>query len=576
MNTVFGLHKSKENNYHSYHSSREYNKIIHGAVQVMVASVLLVIALCCSAYAVNIDATVPASLPITVSADGTVTTATNAAIRNYGSSPIVVSSINVTAQNGWSLVTKDEATAAAIGDKVISMGVNGSWMDASGAIDTSSFNRVAASNSLGISYEAKIPGTMTSESESMAATTTFVVRLPPEPPTIVAGSSWYKSSVAPNTITKITFADSYTPSTAADETWTADVNGTGDITCYRTGTEIIIAGNGAGKIQSNTDSSYMFSNLTYGSTFRCLTSIENLPLLDTSDVINMSNMFYRCSNLVSLDVSKFDTTLVTDMSNMFSYCSSLVSLDVSKFDTTLVTDMSSMFEDCWTLKNLYVLSFNTSNVTDMSHMFSGCSRLTRLDLSSFDTANVTDMHNMFCGIRYLTSIDLSKFNTSNVTDMSSMFADCENLIDLNLSCFNTSQVDSLAYMFSGCRSLVHIDLSNFNTSNVTKIYSMFSDCPALVTIYASAKWSTRKVVVDDNMFTGCIKLQGDITYNSNYTDSTYARTSGGYLTYKAAASKTLSLSIDPNTGTVTSYDVFSSPIEQFHTTLIRSKMATAA
>ena len=547
MNTVFRLHKSEENN---YHSSRGYNKIIHGAVQVLVASVLLVIALCCSAYAVNIDATVPASLPITVSADGTVATATNAAIRNYGSSPIIVSSINVTAQNGWSLVTKDEAAAAAVGDKVISMGVNGSWMDASGAIDTSGFSRIAASNPLGISYEAKIPGTMTSESESTAATATFVVGLPPEPPTMAAGSSWYKSSVDRNTITKITFMDSYEPSAAADETWTADANGTGDITCYRTGTEIIIAGNGAGKIQSNTDSSYMFSNLPYGSAFRCLTSIENLPLLDTSDVINMSNMFYRCS--------------------------SLVSLDVSKFDTTLVTDMSSMFASCWTLKNLYVLSFNTSNVTDMSHMFTGCSSLTSLDLSSFDTSNVTDMHNMFCDSYYLTSIDLSKFNTSNVTDMSSMFAACENLIDLNLSCFNTSQVDSLAYMFSGCRSLVLIDLSNFNTSNVTKIYSMFSDCPALVTIYASAKWSTRKVVVDDNMFTGCIKLQGDITYNSNYTDSTYARTSGGYLTYKAAASKTLSLSIDPNTGTVTSYDVFSSPIEQFRTTLIRSKMATAA
>ena len=547
MNTVFRLHKSEENN---YHSSRGYNKIIHGAVQAFVVSVLSVIVLCCSAYAVNIDATVPASLPITVSADGTVTTATNAAIRNYGGSPIIVSSINVTAQNGWSLATKDDAAAAAVGDKVISMGINGSWMDASGVVDTSGFSRIAASNPLGISYEAKIPGTMTSESESTAATATFVVGLPPEPPTMAAGSSWYKSSVDRNTITKITFMDSYEPSTAADETWTADANGTGDITCYRTGTEIIIAGNGAGKIQSNTDSSYMFSNLPYGSTFRCLTSIENLPLLDTSDVINMSNMFY--------------------------YCSSLVSLDVSKFDTTLVTDMSSMFASCWTLKNLYVLSFNTSNVTDMSYMFSGCSSLTSLDLSSFDTSNVTDMHNMFCDSYYLTSIDLSKFNTSNVTDMSSMFAACENLIDLNLSCFNTSQVDSLAYMFSGCRSLVLIDLSNFNTSNVTKIYSMFSDCPALVTIYASAKWSTRKVVVDDNMFTGCIKLQGDITYNSNYTDSTYARTSGGYLTYKAAASKTLSLSIDPNTGTVTSYDVFSSPIEQFRTTLIRSKMATAA
>lgn len=59
MNAVFRLHKSEENN---YHSSRGHNKIIHVAVQVLVASVLLVIALCCSAHAVNIDATVPASL----------------------------------------------------------------------------------------------------------------------------------------------------------------------------------------------------------------------------------------------------------------------------------------------------------------------------------------------------------------------------------------------------------------------------------------------------------------------------------------------------------------------------------
>lgn len=92
MNTVFRLHKSEENN---YHSSRGYNKIIHGAVQAFVVSVLSVIVLCCSAYAVNIDVTVPASLPITVSSDGTVTTATNAAIRNYGSSPIIVSSVNL-------------------------------------------------------------------------------------------------------------------------------------------------------------------------------------------------------------------------------------------------------------------------------------------------------------------------------------------------------------------------------------------------------------------------------------------------------------------------------------------------
>lgn len=52
MNTVFRLHKSEENN---YHSSRGYSKIIHGAVQAFVVSVLSVIVLCCSAYAVNIE-----------------------------------------------------------------------------------------------------------------------------------------------------------------------------------------------------------------------------------------------------------------------------------------------------------------------------------------------------------------------------------------------------------------------------------------------------------------------------------------------------------------------------------------
>ena len=100
--------------------------IFRRLTQSLIISILSVIVLGCSAYAANIDATVPASLPITVSSDGVVTTATNAAIHNYGSSPILVSSINVTAENGWSLATKDAAASASIGAKVISMGFNGS------------------------------------------------------------------------------------------------------------------------------------------------------------------------------------------------------------------------------------------------------------------------------------------------------------------------------------------------------------------------------------------------------------------------------------------------------------------
>ena len=64
----------------------------------------------------------------------------------------------------------------------------------------------------------------------------------------------------------------------------------------------------------------------------------------------MVDMFYRCSNLTSLDVSNFNTELVTDMSVMFSGCSNLTSLDVSKFDTSSVTYGYDMFLSCDNLK----------------------------------------------------------------------------------------------------------------------------------------------------------------------------------------------------------------------------------
>lgn len=812
-------------------------RIIRQLIQSLMITVLTVIALVCSAYAANLDATVPASLPITVSSNSTVTTATNAAIHNYGTSPIIVSSINVTAENGWSLATKDTAASASIGNKVISMGFNDSWMDASGAVDTSGFGRIAPSDTLNLFYDAKVPGVVTTESTATVAAAIFVVGVPPAP-TMAAGSSWYKSSQNRSTITKITFMDSYTSTTTADETWNADADNIGDIKCYRMGTEIIITGNGAGKIHTNADSRYMFSDPTYKSKFSELTSIENLPLLDTTNVTDMSGMFYSCSKLTSIDLSHLDTTNVTSMSSMFQHCSDLTSLDLSLFDTSNVTNMAGMFESCSGLTSLDLSSFDTSNVTDMGYMFENCSGLTSLDLSLFDTSNVTYMSfmfyscralntvyasdkwntdkvinsgNMFCAcsnlkgvisydpykisaeyanwttgyftykalpatlaagsdwykssedrnnitkitfmdsytpasydekwaadvngtgditcyrtgteiiiagngagkikanvdssylfsyssydkcfevlasienltlldtanvtdmrymfyyckrltsldvshfdtsnvtdMRYmfngcsgltslgisnfdtskvtsmksmfsncsgLTSLDLSNFNTTKVTYMDSMFNGCSGLTSLNLSNFNTSNVTNMSNMFSYCRGLTSLDLSNFDTSNVTSMFYMFTDCRGLksldlsnfntgnvmnmrymffrcsgltslnlsnfntakvinmngmfyscsnlTTIYASDNWNTDKVTNSSGMFSNCIVLKGDIAFNSAYTDKTYAKTSDGYLTYKAAPSKTLSLNIDPNSGAVTSYDVSTAPISRF-------------
>ena len=473
-------------------------KFVEKGKKMITLSIFAMAVMCGTALAANIDAIVPASLPITVSADGSVVTATNASIQNYGSEPLWVSSINVAAQNGWSLATKDTAATAAIGDKVIAMAFNGQWSDTNGAVNVASFDKIAAKGSLPLKYDAKAPAAKTAESEE-AATATFVVK-DLQAPTMAAADSWYKSSEDRDQITKITFRDIYTPTSTVDETWFADVDNTGAITCYRTGTEIIIAGNGSGKIMANPNSSYMFTDYDDDENiFYVLAEIDNLALLDTSNVTNMESMFAYCERISSIDFSNFNTSKVSNMKNMFRYLGDLTSLNLSSFNTSSVTTMESMFYDCSSLTNLNLSSFNTSKVRDMSYMFYGCARLTSLNLSSF--------------------------NTSKVTDISDMFARCS--------------------------SLMTLDLSSFNTSNVTYMMLMFNSCSNLTTIYASDKWNTDKVSRSNYMFTGCTKLKGDIAFNSNYVDKTYAKIHGGYLTIKspvmAAGSSWYKSTVDRNT-----------------------------
>ena len=236
-----------------------------------------------------------------------------------------------------------------------------------------------------------------------------------------------------------------------------------------------------------------------------LTTIEGIEYLNTTNVTDMSNMFYFCHDLKTLDVSNFDTQNVTDMSYMFYDCDDLKTLDVSNFDTKNVTDMSYMFDDCSGLTTLDVSNFDTQNVTNMNGMFWGCSGLTILNLASFDTQNVTDMNGMFGRCSRLTILNLSSFDTQNVTDMTSMFSGCSALKTLNLSNFDTKNVTGMTSMFNGCSALKTLDLSNFDTQNVTNMESMFSNCSALTTLDLS-NFDTQNVTNMESMFSNCSAL----------------------------------------------------------------------
>ena len=121
------------------------------------------------------------------------------------------------------------------------------------------------------------------------------------------------------------------------------------------------------------------------------------------------------TNLISINFNNnFNTSNVTNMTSMFYQCKFLTSLDLSNFNTANVTDMTQMFYSCYSLTNLDLSSFNTSNVRDMDFMFYHCSRLTSLDLSGFNTSNVTNMEEMleYC-ISLTTTINIMNANVSD-------------------------------------------------------------------------------------------------------------------------------------------------------------------
>ena len=292
------------------------------------------------------------------------------------------------------------------------------------------------------------------------------------------------------------------------------------------------------KVYLNTDSRKMFYSEYVEQKIRNILELD-LSNFNTSNVTDMSYMFYGMSNLTTLDLSNFNTSQVTDMKYMFTYMFNLTTLDLSSFNTFKVTDMNHMFSAMRNLTTLDLSNFDTSKVINMQYMFSGMRNLTTLNLSNFDTSKVTNMYGMFGGMSNLATLDLSNFDTSKVTDMSHMFFGMHNVTTLDLSNFDTSNVTDMSRMFSDMHNVTTLDLSNFDTSNVTDMSYMFYPQDEdelkdkLETIYVNNDFNTAKLINFIWMFRDRKKLRGG---------------NGSFLTNPAAADKSWLRIDDPAHG----------------------------
>lgn len=185
------------------------------------------------------------------------------------------------------------------------------------------------------------------------------------------------------------------------------------------------------------NASYMFNNY----------QLNEIPQLDTSNVTNMSYMFYNCVNLVTIPSLK--TNKVTKMDGMFLYCKSLVSIKPQ---------------------------FNTSNVTNMYQMFSNCQKLVTLDLSNFDFSSTTNLQEMFYLSTRIENLILPNLYT-NAPERTArgMFSRLEKIKELDLTTLN--KIYSTMYMFDNCKALE--TLSAIDCSKNKECVGTFNSCSSL-------------------------------------------------------------------------------------------------
>ena len=95
--------------------------------------------------------------------------------------------------------------------------------------------------------------------------------------------------------------------------------------------------------------------------YLALKQVEGLEFLNTSEVKDMSGMFYGCSGLSSLDLSHFNTQNVTNMIQMFYGCSALTTINSNRAWPYKVS--KDMFAGCTKLKGAVAYDENKTDAT---------------------------------------------------------------------------------------------------------------------------------------------------------------------------------------------------------------------
>lgn len=210
----------------------------------------------------------------------------------------------------------------------------------------------------------------------------------------------------------------------------------------------------------------------------CKVKHLNLSSLRTNNVIDFSDMFCSCNDLIDLNVDGFDTSKAKDFHGMFQGCIKLTQLNVKHFKVDNVLHMSCLFSRCLRLKVIDLESWDFSKVSDANEMFAYCEKLEKI-IANFNFKMIKEMAFMFCYCTKLSKVDLSHSDLSHVFDFGYTFFKCEVLKDIRFSQGVWLKAKFTLSMFDDCKALERLNLPDVVLDDVIRSYAMFDDCDSL-------------------------------------------------------------------------------------------------
>ena len=111
---------------------------------------------------------------------------------------------------------------------------------------------------------------------------------------------------------------------------------------------------------------------TAASMFASCVSLQTVPALDLSKIKDASNMFDRCSSLVSIQIDTLNMASCTTAAQMFTFCSRIPY--IPSINLPVCSTTTSMFEGCYSLAEIGELTFGATGI-GMGSMFNTCTAL---------------------------------------------------------------------------------------------------------------------------------------------------------------------------------------------------------